>query len=73
MLDEYNNKPEEINDNPVKAPSKRLESFNSGYIKPVMGKIISERIGIQTIRNKCPHFNDWLIKLENIRQVSLNR
>ncbi|GAB6147257.1 DUF4276 family protein [Desulfocicer niacini] len=47
---------EEINDDPEKAPSKRLEKLNAGYRKVAMGKIISEAIGIQTIRKQCPHF-----------------
>lgn len=56
--------PEEINDDPAKAPSKRLESLKKGYRKVAMGKTISEAIGIQVIRRECPHFNNWLAKLE---------
>jgi hypothetical protein len=63
IIGDYNN-PEEIDDDPQKAPSKRLESLNPGYRKVAMGKIISENIGIQTIREKCPHFNEWLTKFE---------
>jgi hypothetical protein len=56
IIEEYGN-PEEINDDPKKAPSKRLENLKPGYRKVAMGKIISESIGIQTIREECPHFN----------------
>jgi len=69
LLAEYNG-PEEINDDPVKAPSKRLETLKRGYRKVAMGKIISERIGIAAIRKKCPHFNDWLERLENLRSIN---
>jgi hypothetical protein len=58
--------PEEINDGPDTAPSKRLESLKRGYRKVAMGKTISEAIGIQQIRAKCSHFNEWLNKLEQL-------
>lgn len=66
ILEEYN-KPEEINDDPVKAPSKRLEAIKNGYRKVANGKTISEAIGIQTIRRQCSHFNNWLTRLEHLR------
>jgi len=56
--------PEEINDNHKTAPSKRLQTLSYNYRKVAMGKTIAEAIGIQTIREKCPHFNKWLKKLE---------
>jgi hypothetical protein len=62
IVEQYGN-PEEINDDPAKSPSKRLESLIAGYRKVAMGKIISESIGIQTIRKQCPHFNEWLTRL----------
>jgi len=58
--------PEEINDGPDTAPSKRLQRLKSGYRKVAMGKTISEAIGIQQIRARCSHFNGWLIKLEQL-------
>ncbi len=61
----YDN-PEEINGNPDKTPGKRLDILKNGYRKVAMGKIISEAIGIQTIRRQCPHFDSWLTKLEQI-------
>ncbi|MEA5550785.1 hypothetical protein VB713_07320 [Anabaena cylindrica UHCC 0172] len=24
-------------------------------------------IGLETIRNKCPHFNSWLLRLESLK------
>jgi hypothetical protein len=67
ILRKYPDGPEAINDDPTKAPSKRLEALKAGYRKVVMGKTISEAIGIQTMREKCIHFNDWLTKLENLK------
>jgi hypothetical protein len=66
ILEKYDN-PEEINDDPANAPGKRLESLKEGYRKVAMGKTISEAIGIGGIRIQCPHFNDWLTKLENLK------
>lgn len=58
--------PEEVNDEPETAPSKRLLSLCDSYRKVAMGKTISEAIGIQAIRKRCPHFNEWLNKLEGL-------
>jgi hypothetical protein len=56
--------PEEINDSPVTAPSKRVEELVSGYEKPLLGTLAAIRIGLATIRRECPHFRDWLERLE---------
>ncbi|MFM8008343.1 MAG: hypothetical protein ACKO86_26190 [Dolichospermum sp.] len=29
-----------------------------------MGSLLAESIGLEIIRNKCPHFNSWLLQLE---------
>ncbi|MCK4608493.1 MAG: DUF4276 family protein [Gammaproteobacteria bacterium] len=65
IVAEYPN-PEEINGTPEKAPGRRLRSLNAGYRKVAMGKAVAETIGVQTIRAKCPHFNDWLVQLEEL-------
>ncbi len=57
--------PEEINDYPVTAPSKRIEKLcRKKYRKVAMGKSIAESIGVQTMRRKCPHFDKWLNSIE---------
>lgn len=61
--------PEEIDDGPNTSPSKRLISIDNSYRKSAMGKTISEAIGIQTIRQKCPHFNNWISKIEQLVKV----
>lgn len=67
ITDQYNN-PEEINDGEETAPSKRLELHCRSYpkSKPVKSIRIAKRIGIQTMRNTCPHFDAWLRRLENL-------
>lgn len=58
--------PEDINDSPVTAPSKRVEQIVSGYEKPLLGTLAVLEIGLTRIRAECPHFASWLNKLESI-------
>lgn len=63
--------PELINNNPNTAPSKRIIKAIEGnkakaichYNKPMTGKYITQRIGIEKLREMCPHFNDWIEKI----------
>lgn len=56
--------PEEINDSPITAPSKRVEELVQGYEKPLLGSLAILEIGLDAIRNECPHFREWLTRLE---------
>ena len=56
--------PEEINDSRHTAPSKRILELHVRYEKPLMGTVAAIGIGLSKIRSECPHFNDWLIRLE---------
>jgi hypothetical protein len=56
--------PEEINDSPHTAPSKRIEALIPGYQKPLHGNIAAIDIGLESIRAQCPHFSNWLSRLE---------
>jgi hypothetical protein len=56
--------PEEINDSPVTAPSKRVEDLVAGYEKPLFGTLAAIKMGLDTIRSECPHFRAWLEQLE---------
>ena len=67
MLEEFIS-PEEINDDPNNAPSKRIQALDNGYRKVAMGKTVSEAIGIQAIRRQCPLFSNWLSKLEHLTE-----
>jgi hypothetical protein len=62
--------PELINDGKETAPSKRIINEIPSYksLKKIAGVEIAEKIGLETIRTKCPHFNEWLIKLETLKQ-----
>ncbi len=56
--------PEEINENPESAPSKRIIQLFPSYKKTLHGPMTAGRIGLEQIRRECPHFNDWMNKLE---------
>jgi len=56
--------PEEINDGEQTAPSKRIIALNPGYSKVLDGVRISQSIGLDAMRAQCPHFNEWIQKLE---------
>lgn len=56
--------PEEINDSPLTAPSKRIQQLVPGYEKPLLGTLAILEIGLNAIRRECPHFNKWLAGLE---------
>ena len=56
--------PEEINDSPDTAPSKRVEDLMPGYQKPLNGVQAAQGIGLEAIRRECPQFSNWLDRLE---------
>jgi len=56
--------PEEINDDPKTAPSKRILELLPEYKKTLHGPLIAFDIGLDSLRNACPHFHDWLLRLE---------
>ena len=58
--------PEHINDSPFTAPSKRITALVPGYQKPLDGTNAALHIGLDTIRGQCPHFADWLSRLEHL-------
>ena len=58
--------PEEIDDSPVTAPSKRIATLIPGYQKPTQGLLAIQEIGLDAIRAQCPHFRAWLERLEGL-------
>jgi hypothetical protein len=60
--------PEEVNESPEGAPSKRISRYLPAYEKQktTAGVITAAKIGLPLLRNSCPHFNAWLTKLEGI-------
>lgn len=70
-INQYPN-PELINNGNETAPSKRLSKIIKGYYsenenyKVLYGALLSHDIGLNKIRAKCPRFNDWVTKLEQL-------
>ena len=60
--------PEEINDSPTTAPSKRILKLVPGYEKPLMGTLAVLEIGLEAIRQECPLFRGWIERLEQWQQ-----
>ncbi len=58
--------PEEIDDSPEGAPSRRVVALVDGYQKPLMGALAALEIGLQRILRECPHFSGWLGRLERL-------
>ena len=58
--------PEEINDSYDTCPSRRIKQHIEDYVKTVDGIIAARKIGLETMRQECPHFNEWVAKLEGI-------
>lgn len=56
--------PEEIDDSPSAAPSKRVIALVPDYDKAVMGVLAALEIGLDAIRAECPLFRQWLERLE---------
>lgn len=56
--------PEDINDSPLTAPSKRIQQLFPAYQKVLYGPSGAKAIGLHTIRQQCPHFAAWLTSLE---------
>ena len=64
IRDAFSN-PEEIDDSPDTAPSKRVLALVPGYQKPLMGTLAALEIGLTAMRAECPHFDTWLKRLES--------
>ena len=59
--------PEEIDDSPDTAPSRRIVELVPRYQKPLMGKLAILEIGLDAIRTECPNFRTWLERLERVQ------
>lgn len=56
--------PEEINDSPNTAPSKRISGLFRAYQKRLMGVLAVQEVGLDAIRRECRLFANWIKKLE---------
>ncbi len=56
--------PEDVNDGPETAPSKRLLRHVRAYDKVVYGSLVVAETGLATVRSRCPGFDAWVSSLE---------
>ncbi|HTT22338.1 MAG TPA: DUF4276 family protein [Candidatus Sulfotelmatobacter sp.] len=56
--------PEHIDEGADSAPSKRILQIYEAYRKPVFGPLITQRTGMAVLRENCPHFHQWIERLE---------
>jgi hypothetical protein len=57
--------PEDINDGRETCPSRRIEKV-CRYDKPASGIAAAKAIGLEKMREECPHFSAWVAKLESL-------
>ena len=58
--------PEDINDSPDTAPSKRILGAFPNYDKVADGSDVAAGVGIEAMRRECPRFAAWLTRLESL-------
>lgn len=67
MVAEFDS-PEKIDDGEQTAPSKRIGRLFPDYLdaKPAATAVIAPAVGLAAMRSKCPHFDQWLRRLESL-------
>ena len=58
--------PEDINDDPESAPSKRVIAIYPAYRKVIEGALAAKAVGIARMRQECAHFRAWVERLESL-------
>jgi hypothetical protein len=53
-----------IADIPASAPSKRVLGVYRSYRKVIEGAVAAQEVGISTMRQQCPHFHEWISRLD---------
>jgi hypothetical protein len=68
QLSEQFPSPELIDDGEHTAPSKRIIALVPEYKgrKASAGPMIASKIGLDTLRDRCPHFAGWISRLESL-------
>ena len=57
---------EDINFGQHSHPKYRIKQKVKGYDENVAGPLLTENIGLATLRLKCPHFEEWPTRLEGL-------
>ena len=62
--------PEDINDDPNKAASKRVLRAYPSYGKVVDGTLAAQAVGVDCMQRECPHFREWVQRLQGLESGS---
>jgi hypothetical protein len=62
--------PETVDGEPETHPAKRLEILRPGYKKIVDGVLLTQQAGLEHLRSRCPHFDEWISQLEEIARTA---
>lgn len=65
IRDDFSN-PEDIDDGPTTAPSKRVIRLCPDYNKKINGPQAAIVVSVAAMRRECPHFRSWLERLEQL-------
>lgn len=57
--------PELVNDGVATAPSKRIMNAYPQYAKTIDGPLVIAEAGLGSIRDSCPHADDWLREIQS--------
>jgi hypothetical protein len=60
--------PELIDEGNTTAPSKRILREVPTYDKVVAGSVLAIELGLPLIRSRCPHFDEWTGRMEQLAQ-----
>jgi len=60
--------PEDIDNSPSTAPSKRILEIYPEYKKVLHGVNIAKDIGMPTITSQCKHFSDWISRISTLSE-----
>ena len=66
VLDDFSDNPEAVDSGRMTAPSKRIINVLSGlyhYDKPKSGMAVTKSVGIDALRRKCRHFDNWIDRI----------
>jgi hypothetical protein len=66
-LDQEFPSPEHVNR--LHPPSRRLKEAIPEYNKTVDGPTVAAEVGLPKLRERCPHFGQWLSRLEDLIQM----
>jgi len=58
--------PEDINEGEDTHPSRRISKVFPQYQKRLHGPLVTGRVGLDALREECPHFAQWVSLLESV-------